>query len=66
MKFLVKTKISLWAILASMMVFALACGGAAAPAAAPSSTEPETAKVSESATVASGRDEIRLWCQRSR
>ncbi|GIT69787.1 MAG: hypothetical protein Ct9H300mP27_08910 [Chloroflexota bacterium] len=39
MKFLVKTKISLWAILASMMVFALACGGAAAPAAAPNSTE---------------------------
>ena len=60
MKFLVKTKISLWAILASMMVFALACGGAAAPAAAPSSTGPEAAKVSESATVASGRDEITL------
>ena len=41
MKLVVKTKIVLWALLGSILVLALACGGAAAPAAAPSSTEPE-------------------------
>jgi len=60
MKLVVKTKIVLLALLGSILVLALACGGAAAPAAAPSSTEPETAKVSEPATVASAKDDIIL------